>query len=884
SKYLPEFQLQDPSYTAQLTFQGLLSHRTGFPETDFAWSFNTEPRRDLIKRVKYVKTGNKLTSYVIYNNVMYAVAGEAAANVAGIPYEDLVHEKILKPLGLSNSGFSSKEMSKHSNFAFPYNAASLDDARNGTYKRVPLTNMATSAAPAGDMYSNVLDLVRWGQTIMHYGEQDGKQILNKDSVIEMLSGQSIMSKYKSTPDFGPVTAYGLGWILDSYKGNIVYSHGGGIDGYRSYLAVYPDSELVIAHLANTDFAYLSLFNFYIADEVLGLPKTMDWIQKTVNITQGLYASQAEAEKGELPERIENKPPSHEISEFVGDYTDPVYGDISVRLEGSRDLIIKMRVYEGKLKHYHYDSFSTTFRYSSIVLTSLITFVTGQDGKISGLQITLESLVEFQRRANDPLPKLRQVLEESRNQTGIAGMSVAIIHKGKLIFAEGFGKRNDRDPFTVETLSMIASVSKAFAAATISELVGEGKVDWNTTPVSKYLPEFQLQDPTFTSQLTFQDLLAHRTGFPETDMAWFFNTESRRDLIKRMKYVKSETKLRAHVRYNNVMYAVAGEAAANVAGIKYEDLVREKIFEPLDLKNIGFSSEEMSKHPNFAFGYGADSFKDAQNGKFTQLPLTTMAKATAPAGDIYTNALDLVQWGQTIMRYGKQDGKQILNKDGIIEMLSGQSILEAKRRSADFGPILGYGMGWMLDTYKGNVLYYHTGHVDGYISCLSLFPDSELVVAHLSNSDTAVLPVYSAYHIADELLDLPKTEDWIQKVHNLTQELFLDEEDCKHLPKRIKNKPSSHKLSELIGEYSDAVYGDLSVRLENNGKDREELYIKIRVFEGKLEHYHYDSFIANMSYSSIAINELVTFVTGPDGNISGLQTTLEERLIEFKRKE
>lgn len=48
-----------------------------------------------------------------------------------------------------------------------------------------------------------------------------------------------------------------------------------------------------------------------------------------------------------------------------------------------------------------------------------------------------------------LAKLKVDIELARNQTGTPGMSVAIMHKGKLVFAEGFGKRNQKDPFTPE---------------------------------------------------------------------------------------------------------------------------------------------------------------------------------------------------------------------------------------------------------------------------------------------------------------------------------------------------------------------------------------------------------------------------------------------------
>ena len=57
---------------------------------------------------------------------------------------------------------------------------------------------------------------------------------------------------------------------------------------------------------------------------------------------------------------------------------------------------------------------------------------------------------------------------------------------------------------------IASMTKAMTAAAIGELVAEGKLDWDTTPVSKYVPEAQFGDPILTSELTLVDYLSHRS--------------------------------------------------------------------------------------------------------------------------------------------------------------------------------------------------------------------------------------------------------------------------------------------------------------------------------------------------------------------------------------
>ncbi|KAG0069825.1 hypothetical protein BGZ90_000072, partial [Linnemannia elongata] len=125
--------------------------------------------------------------------------------------------------------------------------------------------------------------------------------------------------------------------------------------------------------------------------------------------------------------------------------------------------------------------------------------------------------------SDPTAKiglsgLSAILEAARIKNGIPGMSVAVMYKGEVIFAEGFGKRNEHQPFTTRytpqrhlvTISPIGSLTKAITSTAIGELVAEGKMDWNETPVNKYLPEFELKNPVLTSQLTMADLLSHRT--------------------------------------------------------------------------------------------------------------------------------------------------------------------------------------------------------------------------------------------------------------------------------------------------------------------------------------------------------------------------------------
>jgi len=69
--------------------------------------------------------------------------------------------------------------------------------------------------------------------------------------------------------------------------------------------------------------------------------------------------------------------------------------------------------------------------------------------------------------------------------------------------------NDLQILSPQTLMPIGSMTKAMTASMIGELVAEGKLDWDKTPVSEYVPEAQL-GPVLTSELTLSDYLSHRT--------------------------------------------------------------------------------------------------------------------------------------------------------------------------------------------------------------------------------------------------------------------------------------------------------------------------------------------------------------------------------------
>ncbi|KAG0233449.1 beta-lactamase/transpeptidase-like protein [Mortierella sp. GBAus27b] len=470
------------------------------------------------------------------------------------------------------------------------------------------------------------------------------------------------------------------------------------------------------------------------------------------------------------------------------------------------------------------------------------------------------------------------------------MSIAILHKGELVFSDGFGKRNELDPFTVETLVPIGSLTKAFTSTAIGELVAEGKMNWDKTPVNKYLPEFELKDKVLMSQLTLVDLLSHRTRIPDVDMYFYKSPVPRKDLIKRLRHVEMNSKLSSKFNYSNTMYAVAGEAAANVMGVSYEDVVREKVINPLGLANTGFSQVEMKERSNHAVGFSAASFEDAQAGTFKAEGLDETYMACAPAAAMYSNVLDLVKWGRTVMKLGQLDGKQVLNRKSVEETLTAHTIVPGPRRMPELALVSTYGLGWGLDSFKGHAFYHHTGVTWGFSSALMIFPDDDLVVAQLFNTRHAELSPYITYYVVDEILGLPKTKEWLIEVAiHRTEETYREFAKRKSgdLPERIPNKPPSHSLPWYVGEFHHPVFGWFSIQLESDsteGKATESLIFDLWTFKGRLEHYHFNQFVLRLVSLSIDEPFLILFQTGVSGEVVGLVLDSPVGRLEFRKQD
>jgi CubicO group peptidase (beta-lactamase class C family) len=167
-----------------------------------------------------------------------------------------------------------------------------------------------------------------------------------------------------------------------------------------------------------------------------------------------------------------------------------------------------------------------------------------------------------------------------------GFSVAVVEKDKVVYAKGFGYRNNETklPVTPNTLFAIGSCTKAFTASLIGSLAAKGDLDIDK-PVRDYLPDLKFFNDEMNDRITLRDMMCHRTGLPRHDYSWYlFSTQSRDSLLKRIQYLG--TKCPAKVKMAIQQFHVPGP------GCDHRKTLRIKVGKPISRLTSSSPGDEL----------------------------------------------------------------------------------------------------------------------------------------------------------------------------------------------------------------------------------------------------------------------------------------------------
>lgn len=479
-------------------------------------------------------------------------------------------------------------------------------------------------------------------------------------------------------------------------------------------------------------------------------------------------------------------------------------------------------------------------------------------------------------ASAALDELGALVRKALADFRVPGAAVGILHRGQVVYAEGFGYRDvaNRLPVTPRTVFAIGSSTKAFTTFALGLQVDRGRFEWDR-PVREYLPGLQLWDPIATAQLSGRDMVTHRSGLPRHDLVWYNNPESTaEELFDRLRYFEPNRQLREQWQYNNIMYVLAGHLLSRLSGSSWEETIRRDILAPLGMTSSSFSVAEMQRAPDHALPY-------RERGDTLVLMNFRAIDNVGPAGSINSNIEDMLRWARVHVSAGQVDGRRFIEGGTLRDMHSPHMVMPGFPSEAELSPA-SYGLGWMIQTYRGRYRVQHGGNIDGFSALVTLFPRDELAIVVLTNKNATNLTSLVTDHAADRLLGLPY-RDWLGEAHArlVTARAQGTAAVDRLAEERKSGTRPAFPLEEYAGEYRHDGYG--AIRIERHAQQLVMHYNGIRT---PLEHWHYEVFSGLENVQDPTFHRAkLQFAADLRGRVAALTVAMEPSVppIRFQRQ-
>jgi CubicO group peptidase (beta-lactamase class C family) len=311
--------------------------------------------------------------------------------------------------------------------------------------------------------------------------------------------------------------------------------------------------------------------------------------------------------------------------------------------------------------------------------------------------------------------------QARFAAGDFNGAVLVARQGRIMYEKGFGFANlEWDiPNDLNTKFEIGSMTKQFTALLILQFVNEGKIRLDGH-LSDYLTYYRRDTG---SRVTVHELLSHTAGIPNfISLPGFLDgPASRRSYSPKefaQQYCSGDLEFEPGTKfaYSNSGYFLLGAILEQVSGMSYEQLLKDRIFTPLGMKNSGYAHSE-TVIPHRASGYER-SKEGLHNARFYDMSIPFAA------GALYSTVEDLYLSDQA---------------------LYGERLLPARLRDLLFTPNLeSYGYGWGVLVpepgmpYAGESIAMHGGAIFGFQSLIQRIPKHRELIVLLDNTDSPKL--------------------------------------------------------------------------------------------------------------------------------------------------
>src|SRR5690606_9657699 len=304
-----------------------------------------------------------------------------------------------------------------------------------------------------------------------------------------------------------------------------------------------------------------------------------------------------------------------------------------------------------------------------------------------------------------LAEYQDELSDLLHKTRTPGLAIAIVQDSTILLMKGFGVREvgTADSVDENTVFRLASVSKCFAPLLTGLLVEEGTLEWNDRVID-HLPDFSLKSKKATDSLLLTHVLSHTTGLPYH--AFTTLVEDGLELptmLERLKEVDLTADPGELYSYQNVAYSLIGEAIRRTTGKSYQQLMTERVFRPLNMRNASMSYDEIMQNGNVAQPH----LHWARGWRTTKISDTYYN--VGPTGGVNASIFDMAQWLKAML-----GAKRGFIADSTLDKIY-TPMVKASTKNRYFRKWIGasdshYALGWRVLQFENDTLLYHGGYV------------------------------------------------------------------------------------------------------------------------------------------------------------------------------
>ncbi len=316
-------------------------------------------------------------------------------------------------------------------------------------------------------------------------------------------------------------------------------------------------------------------------------------------------------------------------------------------------------------------------------------------------------------------KINELISLYSDYEGFNG-SVLVAHEEKVIYKKGFGLANMEWDIQnqTDTKFQIASITKQFTALLILQLVAENKLDLHK-PISTYLPDYPKENG---NQITIHHLLTHSSGLERDASKDEKKYKKPKDMVNQfaespLKFIPGE-----RFEYSNSGYTLLGYIIETITEKSYEEVLKDRIFTPLNMKNSGFYKHRPLLK-NMSSGYNKSW------GNYFNIDYSDESSAYA-AGGIYSTVEDLFLWDQAV-------NTETLLPKKYLDLLFTKHIIDSEEGGH-------YGYGWEFKEKSiGNTTSIietvgHSGRISGYRALYTKIQSSNSAIILLNNTNRTFL--------------------------------------------------------------------------------------------------------------------------------------------------